>query len=65
MAELATVQHAVMLLRFSIFQQGIENRVFIQIEKFSREKTAKIVATYFQKEKNDVMCILISSYPEN
>ena len=51
MAELATVQHAGILLRFSIFQQGIENRVFIQIEKFSREKTAKIVATYLQKEK--------------
>ena len=51
MAELATVQHAGILLRFSIFQQGMENRVFIQIETFSREKTAKIVATYLQKEK--------------
>ena len=44
------LQHGGILLRFSTFPSGIENRRFTQIENFFRRKTPQNATSHFQKE---------------
>ena len=43
-------QHCGILLRFSTFPSGIENRGLTQIETFLRRKTQQNATSRFQKE---------------
>ena len=52
------VQHGGILLRFSTFPSGIENRGFTQIENFFDEKLHRMQQVIFEKKLKEDRCTL-------